>query len=162
MNIDYKLREKINGLFHDGKDHKTEIAVYIYLLFNANYKNSNKVRRGQILTSYRALAKITGLSEKQVRLAVEKLIAHRLIEKSSTKHYTVFTLLHYDSKGKPKETTQEQISEKPSEEPAVEPEKLDPREQYYLYLCDELSKRDLTSEESQFRNNYLDYLYSLE
>ena len=144
MNIDYKLREKVNRLYHDGKDHKEEISIYTFLLFNANYTDSDLVNRGQILTSYKALARITNYTEKQIRNITDKLIDDGLIARASTHKYTIFTLLHYDSLGKTK-------SEKTSSEP--QPSEADRLR--FEELERKIRREPLTEEEKAFFNSYL-------
>ena len=144
MNIDYKLREKVNRLYFDGRDHTEEISVYTYLLFNANYTNSDKVERGQILTSYRSLAKATHYTENELRTIIARLIEIGLITKECKRRYTIYTLLHYDSIGKTK-------AEKTSSEP--QPSEAD--RLYFEELERKIRREPLTEEEKAFFNSYL-------
>lgn len=85
--------------------------LFIHLLLKANYKTKiwrgETIERGQLKTSISHLAHETGLSEKQIRTALNKLIKTGEVGKATTSHSTVITVLSYNSyqdKGKPLDT----------------------------------------------------------
>lgn len=85
--------------------------LFIHLLLKANYKTKiwrgETIERGQLKTSISHLAHETGLSEKQIRTALNKLIKTGEVGKATTSHNTVITVLSYNSyqdKGKPLDT----------------------------------------------------------
>ena len=147
MNIDYNLREEMRRFPITGQSRATAYALYSFLLINANYESSDIIERGQILTSTPAISAATGLTEKQVRTAVDKLIAAKLISKKATKHYTIFTLLNYDRSGKRQQS-------KPIS--ADDDSKSEANREYYEYLRREIRTRELNDEERRFFNSYYD------
>ena len=152
MNIDYKLREKINRLYYDGRNHTEEIIVYIYLLFNANYTDSKLVNRGQILTSYKSLARITHYSENEIRTIIRKLVDEGLITKASTHHYTIYTLLHYDPVGKFR-TDNRAVDVKKDDNCSSQHSESD--RLYFEELERKIKREPLTEDEKSFFNRYL-------
>ena len=147
MNIDYNLREEMRRFPITGQSRATAYALYSFLLINANYESSDIIERGQILTSTPAISAATGLTEKQVRTAVDKLISAKLISKKSTKHYTIFTLMNYDRSGKRQQS-------KPIS--ADDDSKSEADREYYEYLRREIRTRELNDEERRFFNSYYD------
>ena len=76
--------------------------VFLHLLLTANHQDKEWrgeiVRRGQVVTGRKKLAKETGLSEQQVRTALKKL--HQTGEISTiktTNRYTILSIEKYDS-----------------------------------------------------------------
>ena len=129
-----------------GQSRATAYALYSFLLINANYESSDLIERGQILTSTPAISTATGLTEKQVRTAVDKLIAAKLISKKATKHYTIFTLLNYDRADKPRQAAKNDRTDDDS--------KSEADREYYEYLRREIRHRELNDEERRFFNSY--------
>ena len=81
------------------KDSNTK-AVFLHLLLNANitdkpYRN-DLIRRGEMVTSFRHLAKDLNLSERAVRTAVEHLEKTGEVTHRSTRNYTVFSVVNFD------------------------------------------------------------------
>lgn len=74
--------------------------LYLWLLFDANFIEGNcngiLVKRGQKLTSLNSLIIETGLTERQVRTALEKLIKSNHIEKKTTNKNTLLTVVEYE------------------------------------------------------------------
>lgn len=74
--------------------------VFEYLLLAANYEDRKwkgiSVQRGQIITSYPALANINGISIQSVRTAINHLKSTNEITVLSTKTYTLITVLNYE------------------------------------------------------------------
>lgn len=159
MNIDNKLREELLFFSVNGKKNVNAFVVYTFLLMKANHKKaefrdkrSDKVlcvERGQAMTSINTIAEKTGLTEKQVRTAVDKLIAEKLITKAATKHYTIFTLLHYDT-----HTERRAEAKKPETQESgfTEADRL-----YFEELERKIRREPLTKEEEAFFNKYLGF-----
>lgn len=74
--------------------------LFMHLLLKANYTDTKwrgiKIKRGQHLTGRFSLSKETGLSEQQVRTALDKLISTNEITKQTTSHYTMIIVTNYD------------------------------------------------------------------
>ena len=154
MNIDNDLRLELNRFSIGNKKDPVAYNIYTYLIVNANYANSDKVNRGQILTSFRKLSEETGLSEQQVRTAVKKLITAKYITQRSTRYYTIFTLCHYDRKtntGSAEKQKKNGKSIKPHAGGNI-PSAAD--RQRYLELSEKILHSPLTQEEKEFFNNY--------
>ena len=79
----------------------TTYKLFTHMLMNANYTeqelNGIKIPRGSLVSSYRALAKETGLSERQARTALNHLQDKNEITIESTHKFTIYTITHYES-----------------------------------------------------------------
>src|SRR5690606_33532982 len=80
-------------------DHNTS-RLFIYLLLMANHEDNRwqgqEVKRGQRITSLGKLASETGLSVKQVRLALNKLKETGELTIKTTSQYSLITICNYD------------------------------------------------------------------
>lgn len=89
--------------WHWWHDHNTT-RVWIVILLNANWEdrlcNGIEVKRGSLLTSYRSLAKMSGLSLQETRTAVKHLEETHDITTDSTHQpthrFTIVTVENYD------------------------------------------------------------------
>lgn len=54
--------------------HPATVALWVHILLSVEWESTDKLKKGQMLTSYRKLAEETGLSVKQVRTALKHLI----------------------------------------------------------------------------------------
>ena len=76
------------------------IRLYEHLLIDANFKDGffkgQLIKRGQTAKSIDNLSLETGLTVKQVRTALDKLIRGKYLSKQGTNKYTLLTLLEYD------------------------------------------------------------------
>ena len=74
--------------------------VFIHILLTANYKPKRwhgiQIERGQRVISISGLAEETGLTVRQVRTALDKLIATGELAKSATSRYTLITVENYN------------------------------------------------------------------
>ena len=74
--------------------------LFIHLLLRANHTekqwNGITVPRGSLLTRYSSLSAESGLTVKQVRDGISKLIRTNEVAKSSTPKYSLITLNNYD------------------------------------------------------------------
>lgn len=91
--------------YHDVNTFK----LFIHLLLKANFEPKKwqgiEIKRGQLVTSIKHLANETGLTDKQVRSSLDKLIKTKEVGKQTTSQNTTLTILSYDlyqQEGKPK------------------------------------------------------------
>ena len=67
--------------------------LFNHLILKANHKNNNwcgiEIRRGQLITDLRTLAKESGLTFQQVRTALKHLNSTQEITQTSTNKYTL-------------------------------------------------------------------------
>ena len=74
--------------------------VFLHLLLNANFSPCHFenicVERGQLVTSIAGLSAALGLSNKQIRTALDHLETTNDIQRSPTNRYTLITILSYD------------------------------------------------------------------
>lgn len=76
------------------------VRMALHLLLKANFQTRRwrgiTVERGQLVTSRAALARETGLSEREVRMAVSKLERSDFLTCRATSSYTVVTICNYE------------------------------------------------------------------
>ena len=81
------------------KDSNT-LHVFVTLLLDANYEDSKvgfeTIKRGQVLTSVKRLQELTGLTTKQIRIALDKLEKSQEIGKRTTNRYSIITIKNYN------------------------------------------------------------------
>ena len=74
--------------------------LFIHLLLKANYKDlvweGHKILRGQLVTSLPKLASQTGLTERQVRVSLDKLKMTGEVSDKATNKYRIITVIKYD------------------------------------------------------------------
>ena len=82
-------------------DDPNTLALWVHLLLGANWKDGEwhdeEVRRGQMITSISKLAAVTGLSAKQVRTCLDRLVRGGEIVKEGASQWTKITICKYDS-----------------------------------------------------------------
>lgn len=102
---DYKILEKtewfLSSVPHINNVYKVLRAIvnnanYGPSVFNEDYKQKLIVRRGQMVTSLPSLSAKTGLTEKQVRGAISKLVELQDIVTKSYNKFRVITLCRYE------------------------------------------------------------------
>ena len=75
-------------------------VLFIHLLLRANYKDlsfeGHKILRGQLVTSLPSLASETGLSQRQIRVSLDKLILTGEVSSKTYPRYRVITITKYD------------------------------------------------------------------
>lgn len=73
--------------------------LFLHLLVTANFENKKWrgiiIKRGEQVSSYKNLARDTGLSIQQVRTAIKKLKSTHELTSKATKSYTLFHLTNY-------------------------------------------------------------------
>lgn len=76
------------------------MRLFIHLLLTANWEDCDferiTVHRGQRVASRKTLSKETGMSQQEVRTAIDHLIATNEITSTPYAKYTVFTIKNYD------------------------------------------------------------------
>jgi hypothetical protein len=74
--------------------------LFFHLILMANHKENNwkniNVKRGQIVTGRKSLAKELKLSEQQIRTSIDKLISTNEITIKPTNKFTLVTIVNYD------------------------------------------------------------------
>lgn len=130
----------------------------MYANFKDNSINGVEIKRGQFLTSVSILAEKTGLSEKNVRTAIQKLIGAGYIKKYSTKKYTILTMCHYDKKHDKKKNTdvKDKQPEEKQDSPNVDNEQdiINKQEKRLQELRGKAMAGTLTPEEAEEFNNW--------
>lgn len=75
--------------------------LFTHLLLTVNHKDGNwnglTIKRGQRVTSYGKLSQETGLSIKQIRGTLKKLVGTGELAHEATSKYSIVTVLNYDS-----------------------------------------------------------------
>lgn len=75
-------------------------SVFIHLLLTANIKESRfsgrVIRRGELVTSYKVLAKELKFTESQIRTALNHLKKTGEVAVKTTNKYSIITVLNYD------------------------------------------------------------------
>ena len=75
-------------------------STFIHMLLKANIEDVKwqgiTIKRGSFVSSFSQLAKEIGISEKQVRVAINHLKRTNEVANYSTPKYTVFTVNNYD------------------------------------------------------------------
>ena len=76
------------------------MRLFLHLILTANWEDCDfetiTVHRGQRVASRRTLAEEIGMSEREVRTAINHLISTNEVTSVSTSKYTVFTVINYD------------------------------------------------------------------
>ena len=113
------------------------LALFIHLLLTANHKPHKKQGRiiaaGQLETGRKKLAEKTGLSEQQVRTALQHLEKTKEINQQPTKHYTLITIVNWE---KYQTATNEQptSNQQPTnDQPQYKKENNNKKEKKYIY-----------------------------
>ena len=75
-------------------------TLFIHCLIMANFKDNKwqgiEIKRGSFITSIRSLSNETGLTDRQVRSALDKLILTNELTNKSTNKYRTITVLKYN------------------------------------------------------------------
>jgi len=75
-------------------------TLFIHCLVRSNFADKSyqgiKIKRGQFMTSIKTLSIETGLSERQVRTALDKLILTNELTSNSNNKYRIITVLKYN------------------------------------------------------------------
>lgn len=70
--------------------------LWVELYALANYTDTDDLRRGQLRTTYTELSRRSGISEKQVRTRIDKLVTQHYLEKTKTNKGLILTIVNYD------------------------------------------------------------------
>jgi hypothetical protein len=102
-------------------------TLFIELLFQANWKDDNYkgvvIKRGSLTTGRKKLADATGLSQQEIRTALDKLKSTNEITSQATNRYTVITVVNYN-KYQYEKNGSNQLSNQPSTKPATTTKEL--------------------------------------
>lgn len=94
-----KLHRKI--LKWEWYDDRNTTALFIHLLLTVNTADEiwhgAKIQRGSRISSYAKLAKELNLTIKEIRTCLQHLEQTQEVAHSSTRNFTVFSVLNYDS-----------------------------------------------------------------
>lgn len=97
--------------------------VFIRLLIKVNYKDKEwcgiTIKRGQILTSRRTLAKSMNLTEQKLKTILKKLESTKEIEIEATHQYTVITIVNYEFY---QSETEKSTHDQPTTNPQINPQ----------------------------------------
>lgn len=81
-------------------DDPNTLSLFIHLLLMANFRegrwHEQEIQRGQVLTGRKKLAELTGLSEQQVRTALNRLKTTSTITIKSTNKFSLITIVNYE------------------------------------------------------------------
>lgn len=101
------MAEKLNGwikihrkmLDWEWYDEKNVLILFIHILLKASFRETNwkghTICRGELITSVASLSKETGLTTKQVRIALDKLKSTNEVAIKTTNKFTVITVEKY-------------------------------------------------------------------
>ena len=100
-------------------DDTNMVRLWLHLLLMANFREKSWhgqiIKRGQLVTGREELANQTGLSVRQVRTCLDRLIECGCITKKSTNKYTIITICKYsDYQDLPEENGQQTTSKRPT------------------------------------------------
>ena len=77
------------------------VHFFIHCILSANWKDKRwqgkEVKRGQFITSYAHLSMQTGLSVKQVRIRIDRLVDSGEIEYKGASNYSLITVCNYNT-----------------------------------------------------------------
>ena len=81
-------------------DETNTVRVFLHCLLRASWKDNNwrgiEVKRGSFITSRQSLSRELGLSEREVRTALEHLESTNEVTRCAYPKYTVITVVKYD------------------------------------------------------------------
>lgn len=81
-------------------DNPEMVAILVHLLLMANYADGRRfgveVKRGQVLTGRKELAKKCGVSEQKIRTFLTRLKSTNAITIKSTNKYSIITICNWD------------------------------------------------------------------
>lgn len=94
------------------------VTLFVHLLLAANYKpkswRGRVIEKGQLVIGRVALSKVTGLSQQQIRTALEKLKSTSDITIEATNQFSIITLVNWD---KYQDADEAPTSEQPAKQP---------------------------------------------
>ena len=75
-------------------------SVFLHLLLKANWTESeyhgHKIKPGQVIIGRKAMSKAIGISEQQIRTAIDKLVSTGEINKEPHNRFTIVTIKNWD------------------------------------------------------------------
>ena len=101
--------------------------LYRHCRLRANYSDTKwrgiELKRGQFVTSINTLSEETGLSERQVRTAIDKLVGTGYLTNKSSNKNRIITVLNYDT-----EQQYDKQNDKQIDNPAASKQQSDDRQ----------------------------------
>lgn len=99
------------------------VHIFIYLLLKASYEDKlwqgKRIKRGQVVTTRKAMSVDLGLSEQTIRTCLERLVDSKEIKTKATNKYTLITICKYDSyQDKTEDSNNESTNTAPYEQPS--------------------------------------------
>lgn len=96
------------------------VHVWIHLLLSANHKDKKNLvngqevilKRGQLLTSRKALEEATGVNENKIYRILKLFENEKQIEQQKTNKFTIITILNYDMYQKNEQENEQQMNSK--------------------------------------------------
>ena len=112
-----KLHRKLNRW--EWKDKPLTVALFVHLLLRASHKPSNwrgvVIPQGSLMAGRKKLSHSTGLSERQVRTALNHLISTNEVTIKATKEYSIISITNWNIY---QEIDQQNANERPSTDQA--------------------------------------------
>ena len=94
----------------------TTLSLFIHLLLKANFEDKKwrgiVIKRGQLVTSMNTCCKGSGLTPRQYRTCIQRLVECGAIIAKTTNKYTLITICNYDSYQQKEEDTDKQTTNK--------------------------------------------------
>lgn len=120
------------------------VHLFIYILLKANSMDREfeglTVKRGQLITSRKAIHDDTGLSEQTIRTCLKRLANGNEINIKSTKAYTLITVCKYDSYNVGSKLTNQQLTNnQPTTNQQLTINKIYKKEEYNRDISNEIS-----------------------
>ena len=114
-------------------DDPNTVCLWVHLLLEANWKDKewkgHEIKRGQLIFGRKSWADKTGLSEQQLRTALNKLISTNNITSQSTNQFTILTIVNYDNfQCKKENTTNDQPASQPTSNQPVNQRATTPKD----------------------------------
>ena len=122
-------------------DHLPTKCLFIHCLLRANYQDKNwrgyNLKRGQFLTSISSLVRETGLTTKQIRVALKNLEKTNEVAKLSSAKNTIITITNYEQyqdKGKQKDKEGASKGQSKGKVRAIDKETKETKETKYMEI----------------------------
>lgn len=144
------------------------LKLFMHLLIIANYSDAEfenqVVKRGQLITGRKKLSEDTGLSEQEVRTALNHLISTKEITIKSSKKYSLITINNYDYF---QDATNALVSQSTNNQPTTNQQLTNNQPQYKNNNKEKNNKNNKNNKNCEnnnyyYFNKYLDYLNSKE
>lgn len=137
-------------------DSKT-LHLFMYLLLKANHEQKSYrgiiIKRGELLTGRKKIAKETGLSEQSIRTSLNKLKSTRELTIKSTSKYSIINIVNYNVYQKKENEGNQQNNQQINQVVTNN----QPSSNHKQEVKNEKNEKNEKKEES--KTKYLDYIY---